>query len=66
MNHHRDVLRKEHTQETIRELRRKAMTYQQAKKAVELFDEEWIGQNSKKLWEWAVSKALSIEEEDKP
>jgi len=33
------------------------VTYTQAKKAIELFDREWIGQNSKFLWDYATKEA---------
>lgn len=33
------------------------LCYTQAKKAIELFDGEWIGQDPKKLWDWATKEA---------
>ena len=33
------------------------LSYRQAKKAMELFDGEWIGQDPVKLWAWATEEA---------
>ncbi len=33
--------------------------YREAKKAVELFEAQYIGQNQRQLWEWAVKETLS-------
>jgi len=34
-----------------------SLSYTQAKKAIELFNSEWIGQDSKRLWVWASEEA---------
>lgn len=33
------------------------LSYTEAKQAIELFDSEWIGQDARQLWNWAVSEA---------
>ena len=33
------------------------MSYQIAKRAVELFEAEYMGQDQEQLWSWAVSEA---------
>jgi hypothetical protein len=38
-----------------------AISYRQAKRAIELFEAEWIGQEPKQLWDWAVSEAKERE-----
>jgi len=38
------------------------MTYQQAKKAIKLFESEYMGQNQSELWEWAVKEATNNKE----
>ena len=38
------------------------MTYQQAKKAVELFEREYMGQSQPELWAWAVKEATNSKE----
>ena len=34
------------------------LSYQQAKRAVELFEDEWIGQDAGDLWHWALEEVL--------
>ena len=39
-----------------------ALTCQQAKKAVKLFESEYMGHSQSDLWEWAVKKATNHKE----
>lgn len=38
--------------------RARPLTYQEAKKACELFEYEWIGQVAGPLWDWCVNEAI--------
>ena len=49
--------------EYVEYLEKKQLTYRQARRAVELFESEWIGQDAKKLWAWAVEKAQEQDDE---
>lgn len=35
------------------------MTYSQAKRAIELYESEYVGQDPAKLWAWAVETAIN-------
>jgi hypothetical protein len=41
------------------------LTYKEAKKAVELFEAEYIGQEQSPLWVWAVQEAIAVIRESK-
>lgn len=34
------------------------LTYQQAKKAVDLFESEYVGQDQSELWNWAINEVI--------
>lgn len=36
------------------------LSYQQAKRAVELFEAEWMGQDPVSLWDWAMTEAVKV------
>jgi len=46
------------TAEQSKESQVNCLSYKQAKKAIDLFDSEWIGQDPEQLWDWAVSEVV--------